>query len=91
MCILAYINYFTSLLFSYFFFYGLFVGINFTISYVVYKNIQIQCLKFYLFIYWLCWVFIAVRGLSLVVANQGLLFLVVHGLLITGALVEHRL
>ena len=28
-------------------------------------------LKFYLFIFWLCWVFVSVRGLSLVVASGG--------------------
>ena len=48
---------------------------------------------FNLFIYlWLCWVFVAVRGLSLV-AGSGLLFVVVHGLLIAVAslVAEHGL
>ena len=50
---------------------------------------------FILFIYyfWLRWVFIAARGLSLVVASRGLLFVVVHGLLIAVAslVTEHGL
>ena len=37
---------------------------------------------FFFFNLWLCWVFIAVRGLSLVAASGGLLFVAVHGLLI---------
>ena len=45
--------------------------------------------KFFFF-FWLCWVFVAARGLSLV-GEQGLLFIVVHGLLIVVAslVVEH--
>ena len=35
--------------------------------------------------YWLCWVFIAARGLSLVRASGGYSLLVVHGLLISAA------
>ena len=48
----------------------------------------------YLFIYfWLCWVFVAARGLSLVVVSGGLLFVAVHGLLIAVAslVAEHGL
>ena len=48
----------------------------------------------YLFIYiWLCWVFVAVRGLSLVVVSRGLFFDVVCGLLIAVAslVAEHGL
>ena len=48
----------------------------------------------YLFIYlWLCWVFVSVRGLSLVVASGGSLFIAVRGpLTIAASLVaEHRL
>ena len=48
----------------------------------------------YLFIYfWLCWVVIAVRGLSSSCGEQGLLFIAVHGLLIAVAslVAEHRL
>ena len=48
-------------------------------------------LKINLFIYfWLCWVFVAARGLSLVAASGGY---AVHGLLIVVAslVVEHRL
>ena len=42
--------------------------------------------------FWLCWVFLAVHGLSLVAARWGLLFVAVHGLLIVVAsLVAHRL
>ena len=43
--------------------------------------------------FWLRWVFIAARGLSLVVASGGLLFVAVHGLLIVVAslVVEHGL
>ena len=41
---------------------------------------------FILFIYfWLCWVFVAVRGSSLVVVSGVLLFVAVHGLLIAVA------
>ena len=55
--------------------------------------------KFYLFIYfWLHWVFVAARGLSLVAASGGysslrLLFIAVRGLLIAVAslVVEHGL
>ena len=50
--------------------------------------------KNYLFIYlWLCWVFVAVRGRSLVVASGGLLFVAVCGLLIavTSLVAEHGL
>ena len=35
-----------------------------------------------IYLFWLCWVFVAVPGLSLVVASGGLLFIAVHGLLI---------
>ena len=47
-----------------------------------------------LFIYlWLCWVFVAARGLSLVAVSGGLLFIAVHSLLIAVAslVAEHRL
>ena len=40
---------------------------------------------FYLFIYWLRWVFAAVRGLFFSCGKQGLLFVAVHGLLIAVA------
>ena len=42
---------------------------------------------------WLCWVFVSVRGLPLVVARGGPLFIAVHGpLTIAASLVaEHRL
>ena len=49
---------------------------------------------FVCFIYfWLRWVFIAARGLSLVAGERGLLFVAVHGLLIAVAspVVEHGL
>ena len=45
-------------------------------------------LYMYLFIYllfWLCWVFVVVRGLSLVAVSRGLLFIAVRGLLIAEA------
>ena len=48
----------------------------------------------YLFIYlWLCWVFIAVRGLSLVGTSGGLLFIAARRRLIEVAslVVEHAL
>ena len=48
----------------------------------------------YLFIYlWLCWVLLAVRGLFLVAASRGLLFVAVRGLLIVVAslVAEHGL
>ena len=50
--------------------------------------------KFILFIYfWLCWVFVAAHGLSLVVVSRGLLFIAVCGLLIamTSPVAEHGL
>ena len=41
---------------------------------------------FILFIYfWLCWVFVAARGLSLVAVSGGLLFIAVRGLLVVVA------
>ena len=46
------------------------------------------------FIYfWLCWVFVAARGLSLVAARRGLPFVAVRGLLIAMAslVAEHGL
>ena len=53
-------------------------------------------LKFYLFIFiylWLCWGFVSVRGLSLVVASGGPLFIAVRGPLTVAAslVAEHRL
>ena len=55
-------------------------------------------LSFYLFFFkliyfWLCWVFIAVHGLSLVVVGGGLLFTAVQRLLIvlTSPVAKHRL
>ena len=51
-------------------------------------------LKGTLFIYlWLCWVFVSVRGLSLVVASGGPLFIAVHGPLTVAAslVAEHKL
>ena len=47
----------------------------------------------YLFIFWLRWVFAAARGLFSSCAEQGLLFIVVHRLLIVVAslVVEHGL
>ena len=49
---------------------------------------------FYLFIYfWLCWVFVAAPGLSLVVVSRGYSLVEMHRLLISMAsfLAEHRL
>ena len=48
---------------------------------------------FYLFYFWLNWVFIAARGLSLVVASRGLPFVAVCRLLIAVAslVAEHGL
>ena len=49
---------------------------------------------FYFIYFWLCWVFVAARGLSLVVASKGeLSFAVVRGLLIAVAslVVQHGL
>ena len=49
--------------------------------------------KFFFTYFWLPWVFIAVRGLSLVVASRGLLFVAVPRLLIavSSLVAEHRL
>ena len=48
---------------------------------------------YYLFIFWLLWVFIATRGLSLVEASRGYSLAAVHQLLIVVAslVAEHRL
>ena len=45
------------------------------------------------FFFWLPWVFVAVRGLSLGAVSEGLLFIVVHRFLIAVAslVVEHGL
>ena len=47
---------------------------------------------YFLFIYfWLCWVFIAAHGLSLVAESRGLLFVAVRGLLMeVASLVAER-
>ena len=47
----------------------------------------------YLFIYWLCWVFVAACGLSLVAVSEGYSFVTVRGLLIAVAplVAEHWL
>ena len=49
--------------------------------------------KINFFIFWLCWVFVAARGLSLVLVSGELLFVEVHGLLIAVAslVAEHGL
>ena len=45
-----------------------------------------------MYLFWLCWVFVAVHGLSLVVASRGYSLAAVCGLLIVVAsLVEHGL
>ena len=62
-------------------------------------QVKVSCfffLFFFLILFtylWQCWVFVSVRGLSLVVASGGLLFIAVRGpLTITASLVtEHRL
>ena len=49
---------------------------------------------YYLFVYfWLCWVFVALHGLSLVTASRGYSLAVVHGLVIAVAslVAEYRL
>ena len=40
---------------------------------LVYKSVfmTVPYFLFYLFIYWLCWVFVAAHGLSLVAASEG--------------------
>ena len=47
----------------------------------------------FFFFFWLCWVFVAARGLSLVAASRGLLFVAVRRLLIAVAslVAEHGL
>ena len=60
----------------------------------VYLSSIYHFLKINLFIYlWLCWVFVAAHGLFSSCGERGLLFVVVHGLLIVVAslVVEHRL
>ena len=44
-------------------------------------------------LFWLCWIFLAVGKLSLIVASRGYSLDVVHGFLITVAslVVEHKL
>ena len=51
-------------------------------------NLFILCIYF-----WLCWVFVAACGLSLVAASGGLLFVVVHRLLtvVASFVAEHWL
>ena len=66
-------------------------------SLFVFIYLFIYLFLFYLFIYlfnfWLCWVFVAARGLSLVGGEQGRLFVAVSWLLIVVAslVVEHGL
>ena len=61
------------------------------------RSLLIICFIYIRFIYvlyfWLCWVFIAVRGLSLVVASRGSPLVAMHGLLVlvVSLVVEHRL
>ena len=49
--------------------------------------------KNFIYLFWLHWVFVALHGLSLVVASGRVLFIAVHGLLIAEAslVAEHRL
>ena len=65
----------------------------FSFFFTTVDNFNFLIFKIYLFIYWLYWVFIAVCGLSLVVASGGYSFVVVHGLLISVAslVAEHGL
>ena len=48
---------------------------------------------FFLIYFWLSWVFVAARGLSLVAASGGLFFVAVHGVLtaVASLVVEHGL
>ena len=58
------------------------------------SDMQKRFLKHYLFIYfWLCWVFFAACGLSLVAESGSCSLVAVHGLLIAVAslVAEHRL
>ena len=50
-------------------------------------------IRFIYFYFWLCWVFVAVCGLSLVAVSGGYSLVVVHGFLIEMAslVAEHRL
>ena len=47
----------------------------------------------FIYLFWLCWIFVAVSGLSLVVLSGGYSLISVNGLLIAVAplVVEHRL
>ena len=47
----------------------------------------------FIYLFWLCWIFVAVNGLSLVVLSGGYSLISVNGLLIAVAplVVEHRL
>ena len=63
-------------------------------DYLLPFTLELFFFNFYLFIYlWLCWVFVSVRGLSLVVASGGPLFIAVRRPLIIAAslVAEHRL
>ena len=40
--------------------------------------------------FWLCWVFIAIHGLSLAAASRGYSLVAVHGLIALASLVEHH-
>ena len=44
---------------------------SFVLNFFIYLFIFFQILFIYLFYLWLCWVFVSVRGLSLVVASGG--------------------
>ena len=56
--------------------------------------LNVSLINLFIYIYfWLCWVFVSVRGLSPVAARGGALFITVRGPLIIAAspVVEHRL
>ena len=50
-------------------------------------------LKIFMYVFYLCWVFVVVHGLSLIPASGGRSLVVVHGLLTAGAslVAEHGL
>ena len=63
------------------------------VPYFIFSHLIFFFNTFYLFYFWLCWVFVATRGLFSGCSEQGLLFVAVHELLIVlpSLVVEHGL
>ena len=68
------------------------LNLKYFLFFFFFSGCSILFFIFYFLFFWLHWVFVAARGLSLVAVSWGLLFVAVHGLLIAVAslVVEHR-